>query len=146
MTNLTEQYRKGELPSGWYYIETDTEYKRIDCYSADDERFTYHPHNRVVSILAEVPTYDEWQTAKKMIAQSIGVCDENTKLEKDFFAYKKMLDEANKDLNKYYLENTKLKELLKRIRKELNDCPTCVEGSWKAKLVDDIDQVLQENK
>ena len=43
-------------------------------------------------------------------------------------------------------KNTKFKELLKRIGKELSDCPTCVEGSWKAKLVDEIDQVLQENK
>ena len=33
-------------------------------------------------------------------------------LEQDFFAYQKMLNEANKDLNRYYLENTKLKETI----------------------------------
>ena len=41
-------------------------------------------------------------------------------LEQDFFAYQKMLNEANKDLNKYYLENIKLKELLKRARGLMN--------------------------
>lgn len=33
-------------------------------------------------------------------------------LEQDFFAYQKMLNEANKDLNRYYLENTELKETI----------------------------------
>ena len=41
-------------------------------------------------------------------------------LEQVFFAYQKMLNEANKDLNKYYLENIKLKELLKRARGLMN--------------------------
>lgn len=42
-------------------------------------------------------------------------------LEQDFFAYQKMLNEANKDLNKYYLENTKLKTENKWYSEQLNE-------------------------
>lgn len=58
-------------------------------------------------------------------------------LEQDFFAYQKMLNEANKDLNKYCLENIKLKELLKRAKDVLED-----EGDYM--IVQEINQVLGE--
>ena len=85
MTNLTEQYRKGELPVGTYYVKyiwndiplVDI-YRRIYSLKKESElRFTI---NQIAEVLEEVPTNDEWLTAKKMIAQSIGVCDENSKL------------------------------------------------------------------
>lgn len=142
MTNLTEQYRKGGLKDGTYYVKYSGNdipsvdiYRRV--YSLYDDSVVRFTLEQISEVLDEVPSYEEWQTAKKMIAQSIGVCDENAKLKEtisnDIFLIKSRDSEI-----------AKLKELLKRIRKELNDCPTCVEGSWKAKLVDDIDQVLGE--
>ncbi|MBO7735286.1 MAG: hypothetical protein J6S67_22160 [Methanobrevibacter sp.] len=72
-------------------------------------------------------------------------------LEQDFFAYQKMLNEANKDLNKYYLENTKLKELLKECREhfitykrdDLDKGYVVYDGSY---LIAKISQVLANNQ
>jgi len=68
-------------------------------------------------------------------------------LEQDFFAYQKMLNEADKDLNKYYLENTKLKELLKEcehmiIAYSINN-NTFTKEEIK-NIISKIDQVLGE--
>jgi hypothetical protein len=63
-------------------------------------------------------------------------------LEQDFFAYQKMLNEADKDLNKYYLENTKLKELLKKARNEIEWTGRNEQG--KEYLIKQIDEVIGE--
>ena len=69
-------------------------------------------------------------------------------LEQDFFAYQKMLNEANKDLNKYYLENTKLKELLKECKHIMSiekDFASChFEKDRLCKILTKINQVLGE--
>lgn len=68
-------------------------------------------------------------------------------LEQDFFAYQKMLNEANKDLNKYYLENTKQKELLKECKEYIGDVEVeadSIEMKKACELIAKIDQVLGE--
>lgn len=155
MTNLTEQWNKDKLKDGFYYVAIDEPFmpKKVEIIEFYKTGFeTDMDSNYMHEVLSEVPSYEEYQKLlSDQLAKNEGVeinaeLEERLKktqeLEQDFFAYQKMLNKADKDLNKYYLENTKLKELLKRIRKELNDCPTCVEGSWKAELVDEIDQVL----
>ena len=92
MTNLTEQWKKGELPSGWYYVKLIRGEYRTDLYIKDKNEWIDCPDKIISEVLAEVPSYEEWQTAKKMIAQSIGVCDENSKLKE---LLKKVLSESN---------------------------------------------------
>lgn len=62
------------------------------------------------------------------------------------YRQKEKLFELKGKIQSLETENTKLKELLKRTRKELNDCPTWLEGSWKAELIDEINQLLQEKR
>ena len=91
MTNLTEQWNKGKLPEGDYYIKRrngDTLYDNIDSHgvwrnSIDED---------IVEVLAKVPSYEEYQKLlSDQLAKNEGV-------------------EINAELE---AENTKLKELLK---------------------------------
>ena len=98
MTDLTEQWKKGELPSGWYWV---------DCYSVDGavmleyipqhNGFSYEEKELVQAVLAEVPDYVEWRNMVNC------ACEEH---------------EVNKRLIE---ENAQLKELLKDIPVEWED-------------------------
>lgn len=85
MTDLTSQWKKGELPEGFYYVKCDW----------SDEVEIRYVHNGVddwKAIFAEVPSYDEWFKIKNLA--SLSEC----------------LQEKN--IECLYREN-KLKELLK---------------------------------
>lgn len=66
MTSLTEQLKKGELTEGVYYVlyyGKDTEevdiYRRVySLYDDSEVRFTIP---QVTEVLAEVPSYKQWQ-------------------------------------------------------------------------------------
>lgn len=100
MNDLTEQWKKGELPEGKYWVKykhwTDTVemldysvglFLDIDVPIDDD---------RIEQVLAPVPSYDEWKN----------FIDANTSL----FDAVKMLNKDNFRLEK---QNAQLKELLK---------------------------------
>ena len=64
---LTEQWKKGELPEGHYYIKTRSE-TNIDEYIQwykdhgipSEKSFAYF---NVQQVIAPVPSYDEWQAS-----------------------------------------------------------------------------------
>lgn len=67
MTDLTEQWKKGELPSGWYYVElkegTFVDGKKsiiLDYLFEFTNDFQRHPY-LVEQVLAPVPSYEEWK-------------------------------------------------------------------------------------
>lgn len=63
MTDLTEQWKKGELPEGFYYVKCDW----------SDEVEIRYVHNGVddwKAIFAEVPSYDEWFKIKNLASLS----------------------------------------------------------------------------
>jgi hypothetical protein len=74
MTDLTEQWKKGELLEGYYYIKTDGK-TNIDEYVQwykdhgipSEKSFAYF---NVQQVLAPVPSYEEWKAK----------LEENTKL------------------------------------------------------------------
>ena len=114
MTNLTEQWKKGELPEGWYYCYVNNEeYKFLyfdgDCFELDDPKtksyyFFLLKDCENIKILAPVPTYEEWQELKEFADYSIHNRDELTR-----------------QINFWMQENTKLKDLLKEVlRHELS--------------------------
>lgn len=134
MTNLTEQWKQGKLPSGEYYVKdelglTDTYkyYKGLGFAGGVPQE-----------VLAEVPTYDEYITAKKMIAQSM---NENSELKEtisnDIFLIKSRDSEI-----------AKLKELLKDCREILFVEEMATRGSRYRDelriLIKRINQVLGE--
>ena len=72
MSDLTEQWKKGELPYGRYYVELA--YNGNNIIMADywwDKALTLDDHEysreEVKRILAPVPSYDEWQQLKELL-------------------------------------------------------------------------------
>ena len=111
MTDLTEQYRKGELELDKnYYIELEDGTIEIQMFVGG---FLCRKDNEVKEVLNKVPSYDEWQA----------------KLE----------------------ENTKLKELLKECRDEIDYLRKHYKGNIdhlknNTRLDKEINQVLGEDK
>ena len=62
MTDLTEQWKKGELTDGEYYVRTIDGIVLIDCYA---DYWDFIQDEQVEKILCEVPSYEEWQTEKR---------------------------------------------------------------------------------
>ena len=56
---LTEQWRNGTLKDNWYYILFTNE-KLIGIDGCTDSVF-WHTDNKILKILAPVPTYEEWE-------------------------------------------------------------------------------------
>lgn len=118
MTDLTEQWRKGELPEGFYYVKCDW----------SDEVEIRYVHNSVddwKAIFAEVPSYDEWFKIKNLA--SLSEC----------------LQEKN--IECLHREN-KLKELLKECREVIKNVDTYY-GNYDATngylVINKIDEALR---
>lgn len=127
MTNLTEQWKKCELPLGHYYVvcsKNDTVeilQNRVQIASCNKVGITYDfpDYWEVKQVLAEVPSYEEYQQLlSDQLAKNEGV-------------------EINAELKE---ENTKLKELLGEVLRHDLSLKEVSELSRK------ISQVLQENK
>lgn len=70
MTDLTEQWKKGELPNGIYYVELFGEITTIAyIYKMNYKRIVYRvksfkgyiTRSQIKAVLYEVPTYEKWQ-------------------------------------------------------------------------------------
>lgn len=65
MTDLTEQWRKGELPDGWYWVKKKTCEEYIDkvyfWYDTFIDGDVPLDNDKVIEVLAHVPSYEEWQ-------------------------------------------------------------------------------------
>lgn len=74
MTDLTEQWEKGELPNGYYWIRLSwggmiimAYYTGFDgLFELDDY---YYDSDKISEVLALVPSYDEWQAKLEENAQ-----------------------------------------------------------------------------
>lgn len=151
MTNLTEQWKQGKLPSGEYYVKdelglTDT-YKYYEGLGFSDG----FPQE----VLAEVPSYDEWKSitdkyimfieANQRLRREIE--EEKAKNRIDYYIGSPMdyLDECERARRK----NKIYQNWIKNINKELltSELRKTKEGNlFIVNLLKKIDQVLQENK
>ena len=100
MTNLTEQWKKGELPSGEYYIIDDLGLHTTDRYYPGHGFGTELPQ----SVLGRVPGYEEWKA----------ILEENTKL-------KELLKECRDDIDYLAEYNDDCERLIKRIDEALGE-------------------------
>ena len=62
MTDLTEQWKKGELPAGRYWVKYRS--GRIDDWDLLGGK-TIETKPEIVEVLAPVPSYEEWQKMKE---------------------------------------------------------------------------------
>jgi hypothetical protein len=122
MTDLTEQWQKGELPAGWYWCECYKEEIKIlyydrDCFELDDPEtknyyFFLKKDCEEITILAPVPTYSEYLALQSdSLAKNEGV-EIVAELEKRL----KKTQWLELDLRR---KNHELKELLKECREPL---------------------------
>ena len=58
---LTEQWKQGELPEGWYYVKGNRA-EGIYAYTAEYLNNMYRPINGEI-IIEQVPSYEEWQAS-----------------------------------------------------------------------------------
>lgn len=113
MTNLTEQYKKGELEQGWYYVKNEFGNIFISEYSKDydfiGERVIsgfFTEVSDITEIICKVPSYEQYRTLQKMWVDEL---DRATRFQK---ALDDVCEEYNQKLPILEEENQKLKELL----------------------------------
>lgn len=60
MTDLTQDWKDGKLPDGWYYVKYEESDKIFisECFGGDFPSF--YPTDVVQGILDEVPDYNLW--------------------------------------------------------------------------------------
>lgn len=162
--DLTEQWKKGELEDGYYYVKLkgDRDYMLLrddnhwyefgwDCWFFDDD---------IVEILAEIPSYEEWQKMKEQRNQLIRdvkdlayIQEEKAKLKEDYNRLGKLLqkmedsDNAREKFQNGQIE--KLKDLLNYIRDEIADMPSCSYQwgfGWVHEAAYKIDEVLNDKE
>ena len=117
---LTEQWKKGELPNGWYWVK-GIKSEGIYAYTAEYLNNMYRPRNGE-RIIEQVPSYEQWQKHRKTLLKT---------------------QEKNCDLE---IINTQLKELLKEcveyVKKDYGDYLTYTQSA----IYQEINQALGESK
>ena len=102
---LTEQWKQGELPNGWYWVK-GIKSEGIYAYTAEYLNNMYRPRNGEI-IIKQVPSYEEWQ--EKL--------EENAHLKELLKEYKNQLSEIKNayidlttqdEYGSYYIDEAKL--------------------------------------
>ena len=118
--DLTQQWKKGELPNGWYWVN-GIRAEGIYAYTAEYLNNMYRPRNGE-RIIEQVPSYEQWQKHRKTLLKT---------------------QEKNCDLE---IINTQLKELLKDcveyIKKDYGDYLTYTQSA----IYQEINQALGDYK
>jgi hypothetical protein len=120
--SLTEQWKKGELEAGIYYIKTKD---GIENDGFDGKEFGFFSDMEIDQILGKVPSYEEWQELSKQRNQLIRDVKDLAYIQEENQRLKDLLKECYKMLAQYHIENsepslgeniqllTKLDEVLK---------------------------------
>ena len=115
--DLTQQWKKGELPNGWYWVK-GIRAEGIYAYTAEYLNNMYRPRNGE-RIIEQVPSYEQWQKHRKTLLKT---------------------QEKNCDLE---IINTQLKELLKEyVKKDYGDYLTYTQSA----IYQEINQALRSIK
>lgn len=118
--DLTQQWKQGELPEGWYYVKGNRA-EGIYAYTAEYLNNMYRPINGEI-IIEQVPSYEEWQKHRKTLLKT---------------------QEKNCDLE---IINIQLKELLKEcveyVKKDYGDYLTYTQSA----IYQEINQALGDYK
>ena len=136
MTDLTEQWKKGKLPFGYYYVKFLNGKEGIKKLG----EFAYR--KLIGEVIDIVPSYEEWKASENYIdylKQCISVYESKDKQATETsIAYNELLE-----------ENTKLKKLLKECKEVIKNVDTYY-GNYDSTngflIVEKINQVLGEDK
>ncbi len=100
MTDLTEQWKKGELKAGYYYVKNEfgnifpTDYsEEYDIINDSGVLGFWNEVSEITEVIDKVPTYEEWQALlSDQLAKNEGVEinaeleAENNKLRRDYIS------------------------------------------------------------
>ena len=111
MTNLTKQWKKGELPDGFYYVYL--KHLRLFDIATSSTLFGIleRGNENCLEVLAPVPSYEEWQELKEA---SDGLSNLMSKSLMNRFV------KADEEREKLAEENQQLKELLKECKRYID--------------------------
>ena len=128
MTDLTEQWKKGRLPSGYYYIIPVGSYNHcyIDYYNAETDDWEVNYCNKIQTVIDQVPSYNSFNAFKD-----------------DFKYIKKLKKDSEKDNELYRAKIKQLKELLKECFEYIDWTDGTGSPISQQKLLDKIDEVLK---
>ena len=114
---LTEQWKKGELPNGWYWVK-GIKAEGIYAYTAEYLNNMYRPRNGEI-IIEQVPSYEEWQVSYNCMLENEVIRLKNAQLKellKECIPYFTALVEKRLKLEyipQVYELLTKINEVLK---------------------------------
>ena len=125
MTDLTEQWKKGELPEGHYYIKT-----RIET-NIDEYIQWYKDHGipsgksfscfDVQEVLAPVPAYDEWFKIKNLASLTSLLQEKNIECLHRENKLKELLKECKRYIDIWGYTDTHGNLLLPQIEQALGE-------------------------
>ena len=152
MTNLTEKWRKGELPYAEYYIKLAGGENTNDVWDIDGWQSFNKKGDVVVEVLAEVPSYEQWIMTKNLSERAhlemYKARGEKVRLEKENTELKETISNDIFLIKSRDSEIVKLKKLLKECRFLLGKTP-CENTSQYltfSDVLNRVDQVLKENE
>lgn len=119
-TTLTEQWKKGELKTGWYYVSRNNNVEMLeyvgDYFLSGDVPLIDDKDVSTLEVLAPVPSWEEYLESESHCA---------------------VYSEVNQVLKK---KNQQLKELLKECKNLINEC---IRGDYVKELCERINEVLK---
>jgi hypothetical protein len=114
--DLTEQWKKGELPEGRYWVKIKTwcEYITMLYYTSDIFLDGDVPvdNDKIIEVLAPVPSYEELQNMNKAVNECMAA---NIKLVEQNAQFKELLKECKTPLEVYNEMFGNKEELLTKI-------------------------------
>lgn len=112
---LTEDWEAGKLPAGWYYLKLEN--GEIELQNNCIGGFLMSCNNRVIQILAPVPTYDEYKAMQDQIADAERQIEKLKEENVENLGYiGGLLNEGNEQV----IKNRELRALLKECRPYLS--------------------------
>ena len=123
MTDLTEQWKKGELPEGVYYCNTGNTVETLFTWGKNYHQLTnnkdevYIPEMDDCEVLAPVPSYDELQNMNKAVNECMAA---NIKLVEENKQLKEQINHLLKTQARQFVDNQKLQVKAEKAKDVVN--------------------------
>lgn len=116
MIDLTEKWKKGELPEGWYWVKRVTWSECINMLYNWSDTFLDGDvpvdNDNIIEVLAKVPDYEEWQALNQNLDSTMQT---NKALCKKLAELKELLRECKGIFDECFSPSVKYGELYKQI-------------------------------
>lgn len=155
MTDLTEKWKKGELPEGVYYCNTGNTVEILFTWGKNYHLLTNNKDEVYIpemddcdEIIAPVPSYEELQNMNEAVNQAIAanikLMEDNKRLKHDVGNLGYKIKNQRHEIERQIAQNAQLKELLKRVNEHFKwvdkDDPFYVEDELWQKIKEELEK------